>query len=31
VCSSDLVQAAGTPAELRENVDLATVYLGGVG
>ena len=31
VLNMGAVQAAGTPAELRENVDLATVYLGGVG
>ncbi len=31
VLNMGAVQAAGTPAELRENVDLASVYLGGVG
>ena len=31
VLNMGAVQATGTPAELRENVDLATVYLGGVG
>lgn len=31
VLNMGTVQAAGTPAELRENVDLASVYLGGVG
>ena len=31
VLNMGVVQAAGTPAELRENVDLASVYLGGVG
>jgi branched-chain amino acid transport system ATP-binding protein len=31
VLNMGAVQAAGTPAELRENVDLVSVYLGGVG
>lgn len=31
VLNMGAVQAAGTPAELRENVDLESVYLGGVG
>ena len=31
VLNMGVVQAMGTPAELRQNVDLASVYLGGVG
>jgi len=31
VLNMGAVRAAGTPAELRQNVDLASVYLGGVG